>query len=326
MLYKTHQRYGQLSGLIGIPVAVSVGMIPAVSAGLRFQDATLIGLTLVTAMLGATFGAEFPDCDSYGGMITKGDKAGTKSKGSIPAQKHPIISKTFRFFKVKHRGKFSHDFISIGLFFGILIFLNQMFSKHLVASVANGSTASANLAGALVLFMILFASNDLTVRYKFKYFKRMGKGVRVLITLVLAGSIALLIASSGYFNLLNWGNLNTALRTSIFYTAMSNVFLIFTLVGAYSHLIADMMTNEGVSIFGKRLAPAKTVLLLTKIPIIGVLLSKTILSSGLKTGSKWEDLCFIVVTLLCIPAFVVAFVAVSGGDVGQVLQTLRIIK
>ena len=319
MLYKTHQKYGTLSGLIGIPIAVTTGLLPVVTLGMRFSDAILT-ITLVTiAMISASFGAEFPDCDSYGGRM----KNGEMKKGSIPSQKHPFISKMFRAFGVKHRGKFSHDYASLALFFGICLFISTWFTKLLVHKVANGSSLFATISQLLIIYIAYLVSADIVNKYKFKIRKgKLGLLEGLAFTGILFVSLVVLIMMGGFINPLLIASTTVGMKSSILLTAIVKVFVIFTWIGAYSHLFADMMTNEGVNIFGKRLAPAKLVLKIKKLPLIG----KWLLQTDLKTGSAYEDMCNLIVTILCVPAIVLAFIAITGGDVIQFLHVIGILN
>ena len=320
MLYKTHQKYGRLSGLIGIPLAVTTGLLPVITLGMRFSDAILTISLVTVAMLSASFGAEFPDCDSYGGKLKDG--SGYK-KGSIPSQKHPFISGMFKVFGVKHRGKFSHDYASLAVFFGLVLLLSNWFTELVVHRVASGSTLFASLAQLFILFALYLISDEIISKFKFNV--RKGKLTTLegyIFKIVLFVGLVLLLMMGGFINPLLIASTSVGMKSAIFLTALTKVFVIFTWIGAYSHLFADMMTNEGVNIFGKRLAPAKLVLKVRKIPIIG----KMLLTTELKTGSAYEDVCNLIVTILCIPAVVLCFIAITGGDVVEFLNVIGILN
>lgn len=117
MLHPTHHRYGQVFGFGGAAVAATLGYIPTVDLTGNFAGATgsaLVALLFILVCYHASvFGSEYPDIDS---------------PGSIPARKHFFLQKMFKLFKVKHRGKYSHDFISLLLTFGsIYLFLSFVF-------------------------------------------------------------------------------------------------------------------------------------------------------------------------------------------------------
>lgn len=76
MLYPTHKKYGILWGLLMIPVAVTIGIIPVVTSDMRNGDLLLILVAVYMGMRGALFGARFPDIDS---------------PGSIPARRYPYM-------------------------------------------------------------------------------------------------------------------------------------------------------------------------------------------------------------------------------------------
>lgn len=315
MLYKTHQKYGQLSGLIGIPIAVTAGFIPVISLGMRFSDAIQVIVIFVVALLGAMFGAEFPDCDSYGGKMANGQY----KKGSIPSQKHPVISKLFRMFKVKHRGKFSHDYASLFVFFALIYVANHFGTLHLMKQIANGAAMYAGIAQGLVLFISYLIADEIATRLKFLL--KMNRFGELVAKVVLFVGISALLYVAGFVNPLALTSIVVSIKSATFYASVSKVFILFTFIGSYSHLFADMMTNEGVNLFGMRLAPAKVVLKLKKIPLIGPFLLK----SNLKTGSPYEDACRTIVTILIIPAFALSIFAITGGDVSEVFRVLGLI-
>ena len=104
MLYDTHKRYGQVAGILALPVVVESGLVDykksVVDQFVGF-DATIVGYVVMALMLfiaykAVLFGAEFPDIDS---------------PGSKAAQRNKMLSHVFKAFGVKHRGKFSHDIL-----------------------------------------------------------------------------------------------------------------------------------------------------------------------------------------------------------------------
>lgn len=214
MLYPTHKRYGQVFGLASIPLAVHMGMIPSVNlqddVGKVIGDFIVVMMYVMVAYRGALFGAEFPDIDS---------------PGSIPARKHFIIQKWFRLFGVKHRGKFSHDFVSLGL-----LFLGIYFGLEYGM-------------GALMQWLL-----------------DRGLGNSELTPLVA------LLTSEGLL------------------LELMKVYVLFILVGAYSHLIADASTKEGVWFLWK-----------IRIHIVPVFITRWRIGgwqpfkNAFRTGSSWED-------------------------------------
>lgn len=129
MLYETHKRYGQVAGLVMLPVAVSTGIV---DLDMNFGFEGFVSEVLVVlfyafiALKASMFGAEFPDLDS---------------PGSTPSRKHKILSSMFKISGVKHRGKFSHDFVSQTILWGIIY--------GLVSYV--GSTYAVNEIGLFIL-------------------------------------------------------------------------------------------------------------------------------------------------------------------------------
>lgn len=223
MLYPTHKRYGQAYAFLGIPVMILLGYFPkldlSLGLGVAVGDAIVVFLYMFVAYKGSLFGAEFPDIDS---------------PGSIPARKHYFLSKLFRFFKVKHRGKFSHDFASLGILFGgIYLFvdmgLGELANMFLVDGVGNSE---------------------------------------------LTPLVALLSEEGLVLNLIK-------------------TYILFTLIGAYSHLIADATTKQGVWLFWTlkiKFIPER----LIKMQIFGYQPFKY----SFRTGSGWEDFNRYVMTVV----------------------------
>jgi membrane-bound metal-dependent hydrolase YbcI (DUF457 family) len=125
MLYDTHKRYGQVAGIAMMPVAASLGVLELDLGMVNGVESSLmnIGALLfygVVALMASMFGAEFPDLDS---------------PGSKPAQKHKILAFLFRTLGVKHRGKFSHDFVSQTILWG-LIYTGLLFVEVSLATTS----------------------------------------------------------------------------------------------------------------------------------------------------------------------------------------------
>lgn len=123
MLYDTHKRYGQVAGIVMLPVAVGAGVMEVGSVELSesFGGGSFVNiLTMLAyvfiALKGSVFGAGFPDLDS---------------PGSKPAQNYKLLAKLFRLFGVKHRGKFSHDILTQsvlwGIVYGTVIFVGDVY-------------------------------------------------------------------------------------------------------------------------------------------------------------------------------------------------------
>lgn len=307
MLYKTHQKYGKLSGLVAIPVGVAVGVIPTISLGMRFSDAVTVGMILIVAMLSASFGSEFPDCDS---------------PGSIPARKHPFIASTMRMFGIKHRGKFTHDYFSLALFFGAIFAGTYFSTKHMVQMVASGNHLATVISQGLLFLILYNLGDEMVSKYKFIVLKgRLSKGKELLYRVLTILALTVILTVSGFINPLSLFSSSEVIGTTILTATMLRIFVVFSWVGAYSHLFADMLTNEGVSIFGLRLAPAKVVLKLKKIPLIGPFLLQT----DLKTGSAYEDFCSLTVSILTIPVVVLVFISITGGNIIEFLSVIGLL-
>lgn len=87
------------------------------------------------------------------------------------------------------------------------------------------------------------------------------------------------------------------------------IYIAFSLAGAYSHLFADMITKQGVSIFFIPLKPMSIISKVRKTPVVG----KYLIPLDPKTGGVYEDIIRLVVTIACVPATFLA-VTVLGGS------------
>lgn len=301
-----------------IPVAVSIGIIPVVTSEMRNGDLLLIIMAVYMGMRGALFGARFPDIDS---------------PGSIPARRHPHIRKVFEFFNIKHRGKFSHDFVTIGVLFYILYRVVNAVGVTVLAKVADGGgLVTTGVYVATVIFVYLVGL-DIVVFFQWVANKVKNKRMwvllekrRFILALTNVGWLMAVLIISGTVNVRDvfTGNVSTAtaLMSGTMLVVSFKVYVLFAWAGAYSHLFADMTTKSGVSIFGLKLAPAQVVLKIKKVPLIGKLLVPT----EFKTGSKWEDFNRAVITGLCFPATLLAFMVLTGFDVPEFFNTLKNIR
>lgn len=301
MLYPTHQRFGILWGLLSFPLGVTVGTVPVIAMGMPANDLFMLIVCLYIGMRGALFGAEFPDIDS---------------KSSIPRKKHPLIGRIFDATGVKHRGKYSHDFLSIGLTFGIMYILVAVVGDHFINEVATGNTIAGVIAYAgLLIFVWVLAMNSIdfvlwianTMNNK-KMWAIVNKnrikygaivGVLLMVILFFSGVISVKALMGGV-------EINQSLPAAIMLVASFKVYIAFALAGAYSHLFADMLTKSGVSIFFKKLAPMAVISNVRKIPKVG----KMLVPLDPKTGGEYENKVRLIVTIICIPATVIAIVSV----------------
>lgn len=312
MLYPTHRKYGILWGLVAISVAVVVGLIPVISSDMRGFDLILVFTAVYMGMSGALFGSRFPDIDSA---------------SSIPARKHPIIRKIFVKFGVKHRGRYSHDYASIGLTFFLLYLLVVKGGERLLISVSDGSVLLNFVVYISCLIFIHMVSMDIIEM--FQWFANKQKNKKLWSKLEdnsfkysMVISVVLLIIM-GILNIVDFKGIITfnistesAIKILTLLLVSLKVYVVFAWVGAYSHLFADMTTKSGVNAFGKNIAPAKLILKLKKIPLIGNILVPT----NFTTGSKWEDYNNMVVTVLCIPAFIFAVLMLIGFNPMEILR------
>lgn len=112
MLYNTHKKYGQVATALALPIGLSLGVVDVeivegFGAGTAMDKLIMLVLSVMVAFKGGLFGAEFPDLDS---------------STSIPSKRHKILRYFFRKAGIRHRGKFSHDFIVQGLLWGAIYF------------------------------------------------------------------------------------------------------------------------------------------------------------------------------------------------------------
>lgn len=304
MLYPTHKRYGILFGFLTFPVGVAIGLVPTLTETMRASDITLVVMVCYMAMRGALFGAEFPDIDT---------------PSSRPSKKHPIIRKIFAFFHLKHRGKFSHDLATQTAFWGIALFFVSYTADRWLNSLVGASNLWLSVTTLSTLCFVWFVSMDIIDVLKWganlihnqRYWSilnvnrfKIGAGIGGVLTVLLIVSEVFDVTDALLFQT----SLSSALKSATILISAFKVYILFTWAGVYSHLIADMATKSGISIFGIPIAPAKVVLQVRKIPVIGHILIPT----DFKTGSKWEDMHRYGATILCLPAFVWAFYAITG--------------
>lgn len=142
MLYDTHKRYGQVAGLMMLPVAANLGVTEVngdngyyFSGDSMLMNILTMGMYIFVALKASMFGAEFPDIDS---------------PESKPASKHKILAFLFKMFGVKHRGKFSHDFLTQTLLWGFVYMAVAFVGKGLFQNELGGFIVS--LAKVYVFF------------------------------------------------------------------------------------------------------------------------------------------------------------------------------
>src|SRR5699024_5589539 len=101
--------------------------------------------------------------------------------------------------------------------------------------------------------------------------------------------VVLVLSFMGVFNFGNViGNVNVgqSVASAMVLITSFKIFIVFTLVGAYSHLFADMLTKSGVSIFFIRMTPMGVISKVRKIPVFG----KILVPLEPRTGGRWENL------------------------------------
>lgn len=314
MLYKTHQKFAQVFGVTGLTVAFSSGMMPTFDAGYGLSDNLLIGAMILVGYSSSTFGGEFPDIDSA---------------TSVPARRYPTLRRLFKIFGVNHRGKFSHDFVSLGILFGALLLgamlLFNLFWSNWVSMILLSCYIiyfyGREVGNELVFFLIKGEDNR--------------KRMRMPAILVSAVAVAFLFMVMGWLPVSS--SPSTLLRVSSALKPITYVTIIFVWIGAYSHLFADMLTNEGVYIFWRKISPAKWVMRLNKVPFLipllvgglgwlagqligavlglslGLFMQYMVAKTDLKTGSEYEKVVRRIVKFLLIPMTLLLIYTAFGG-------------
>ena len=314
MLYKTHKKFAQLFGVAGLATAFSSSLIPTFNWSYSMSDNILVGALIVFGYSAATFGGEFPDIDS---------------PTSVPARRYPMLRRIFNAFGVKHRGKFSHSFASLAILFGLIltgamVAFNYFWSSWLVML-------------PIALYICYFYGREVgnEVAYFMVKDKNRQKGARRVFSLISAVAMVVIFSVMGWFPVTS--NPATLLQATSALKPITYVTIIFAWVGAYSHLFADMLTNEGVYVFYTKISPAKWVMRLNKVPflipilltglfwfiggilggilgvVLGLFLQYMVTKTDLKTGSKYEKLVRRIVKILLIPTTILLIFTAFGG-------------
>lgn len=323
MLYKTHQRFGQMFGLIGLILSFAMSVIPTMSLTYTMSMNIYVMIIVYVAYRSALFGSEFPDIDS---------------PGSVPARHWVIIRRVFKVFNIKHRGKFSHDFIFLGLFFLLMYLVGDY-----LLGIGNENTVTTMVA---MIGLSYFISKDIANELVFKFVKNRKRRGRVsfIIGFFLTIVILMVIGVLGY---MPSGGSGQLIKSTSFVGSIYRVFIIFTLIGAYSHLFADLLTNEGVNILGKSIQPARFVMRVNKLPFIlpaivaaigylmgniwglltglvfGFVIQMFILKTDLKTGSQYEEFTRRIITITLVPIFILTVYAMVGGNIQNIINLIR---
>lgn len=314
MLYKTHKKFAQLFGVAGLATAFSSSLIPTFDWSYGVTDNILVGTLILVGYSASTFGGEFPDIDSA---------------TSVPARRYPMLRNLFTLFGVRHRGKFSHDYITIAL----------LFSAILAGAMALFKVFWDNwfVMLGLALYITYFYGREIGNELVFKYVKRDEKRKKLRMPFILVSALGVLIVLilMGWFPLTS--NPTSLLRVTSALKPITYVTIIFAWIGAYSHLFADMLTNEGVYIFWHKISPARWVMRLNKIPflvpvlftvvgwllgtyigastglVLGLFLQYMIAKTDLKTGSPYEKVVRRFVKILLIPMTLLLIYTAFGG-------------
>lgn len=326
MMQPTHLKFGVAWGLLAIPVAVYTGLIPSLQEGFRAEDLIFIIIGLYACIKGALFGSEFPDTDH---------------PTSIPSRKHPILSKMFevgrsitgetegKTSKLKkkwfaHRGIMSHDYLMHVLYWGVLLYIVNIVSQKVMVSISEGVGVGI-IVYLLVLFIIWTFANDLTHLSRFLLSKagfKIDKGKQSLYHIgVFVGSVLIVIIFlsknfGGSFGDILTGDLGlatTSLLAMWFFYGLK-VFIIFTFIGCVSHLFGDMITVSGVYFGTIQIKPMSVFYILTKIPFLNLAFD------GFRTGGRWEKINSTIISIVIIPATVLAILSVLGWDMSKLVE------
>lgn len=295
MLYKTHKKFGYTFGFIALILSFINGWLVSLGQVGGFYDRVMVFVIVYTAIRGAVFGSGFPDIDS---------------PGSVPARHYPFLRRVFKLLNIKHRGPVSHDYVTvtvifIALYYGVKKLIGIGITNHWIML-------------ALTIYVCYNFSRDImnNIVYKFIKNKKRRKTVLKLSKPIVAVVIYVVFVTLGFIRI--GEDTVSIIATSNFVGPVLQTWIIFGWVGAMSHLFADMLTNDGVHFLGFDLAPAKIVLLVKKIPVIG----KHLIANDMKTGSSYEDGWNLVVTVMMVPLFILVIIGMMGGDVSSILAML----
>lgn len=303
MLYPTHKRMGILWGLLAFPLGVFLGVVPVISVTMTGTELFMVIMSSYLGIRGALFGARFPDIDS---------------PSSRPRKMHPVIGRIFDAFGVKHRGKYSHDFFSIGLTFGVMYFFTAIVGDKFVQLVASGNEVYSIIAyvsfvvfiwiiGISAVDFLMWIAN--VTKNKHMWAKINSK--KLIYGIIITIPLFILLWVSGVYSpydMLGGVDKKRALMNIMLLVTSFKVYILFSLIGAYSHLFADMLTKTGVSIFFIPISPMGVVARIRKIPVVG----KFLVPLDPKTGGRWEDLVRLIITVASIPASVIATMSILG--------------
>lgn len=318
MMQPTHLKFGVAWGLLAIPIAVALGLIPTLSSGFSLNELIIITIGLYAAVKGAIFGSEMPDTDH---------------PTSIPARKHPIWAFVYKMgrkltgeesgqtnrFKKKwfaHRGIMSHDYVVHLLFWGLVLVLVKLLGSASTDLMMNHGWFMWAVYALIVLIIWSFAGDILN----FAQFILAQAGVEVpenkLVRIgVFAGAVGIVfvvmnrVLGGSFMDILTL-NLDAATSSLVmmwfFYGA--EIFIIFTLIGCWSHLFGDMITVSGVYLGTHQIRPMSMFKILTKIPGLNLAFD------GFRTGGPWERLNNTIITIVIFPATALALMTVFGWE------------
>lgn len=324
MMQPTHLKFGIAWGLLAIPIAVFLGIVPSLGEDFRYEDVVYIMIGLYAAMKGAIFGSEAPDTDH---------------PTSIPARKHPILAKYFEIGRkitnedgsgkgpkkkwYAHRGIMSHDYLVHIIRWGILYAVVSFISVYTMQQIASGNDLITVLIYISMIVIIWSFTGDLHHLTNYVLNKagvKVGDSVLVRVGIfVLAMIIVLSVIANNFggaltdilmFNL----DLGTASLIAMWFFYAVKIFIIFTCVGCISHLFGDMITVSGVYLGTFPIKPMGMFKILTKIPGLNLAFD------GFRTGGPWEKINNTIITIVIVPATILAVMTVFGWDISNLFN------
>lgn len=323
MMQPTHLKFGIAWGLLAIPIAVFLGIVPSLGEDFRYEDVIYILIGLYAAMKGAIFGSEMPDTDH---------------PTSIPARKHPILSQYFELGRkitkedgsgkgpkkkwYAHRGIMSHDYIVHLIQWSLLYMLVTFLSGYTMVQIAEGNSMITVLIYLAIIVILWSFTGDLHhlthyvlnksgVKVKENILVRLGIFVLAMVVVlsVLSKNFGGTIMDIATFNL----DLGTSSLIAMWFFYAVKIFIIFTFVGCVSHLFGDMITVSGVYLGTIRIQPMGMFKILTKIPGLNLAFD------GFRTGGPWEKINNTIITIIIFPATILAIMTVFGWDISNLV-------
>lgn len=332
MMQPTHLKFGVAWGLLAIPIAVYTGLVPSLGEDFRYEDMIYVLIGLYACLKGALFGSEFPDTDH---------------PTSIPARKHPLLAKIYIIgrnitgesggsngkLKKKwfaHRGIMSHDYLVHLILWGTLLFGATLLGNFVMEEIATGNNSIILMVYVSVIIIMWSLVGDVVnlTNYVMDKLGTKFNANKLAYRLGLFGFAIVIVVSVLSKNFggtavdLVTGNLDLATASLIamwFFYAVK-LFIIFTFVGCVSHLFGDMITVSGVYLATIQIKPMSMFKILTKIPGLNLAFD------GFRTGGPWEKLNNGIITVVIVPAAILAVMSVFGWNIDAFVELPNFIK